>query len=125
MPIDGTERLHLQSAIVENAKRGSTIYSNSHRSYLGLQGFKHFPVAHNVGEYVRGQAHTNGIESFWALLKRRYIDIYHQMSVQHLHRYVNDFAHRHNTVNVGMLASMMATIDGMAGRRLSYKELVR
>ena len=90
-----------------------------------MQGFKHFPVAHNVGEYVRGQAHTNGIESFWALLRRRYIGIYHQMSVQHLYRYVNDFAHRHNTVNVGMLPSMMATIVGMAGRRLSCKELVR
>jgi len=123
-PIDGTERIHLQSAIVENTKRGSTIYSDSHRSYLGMQGYKHLAVAHSVGEYVRGQAHTNGIESFWALLRRGYIGIYHQMSVQHLHRYVNEFSHRHNTARAGMLDSMTATIDGMAGRRLSYRELV-
>lgn len=123
-PIDGTERIHLQSAIVENARRGSIIYSDSHRSYFGLQGYSHFAVAHSVGEYVRGQAHTNGIESFWALLKRGYIGIYHQMSVQHLHRYVNEFSHRQNTIHANMLDAMIATIAGMTGRRLSYKELI-
>ncbi len=123
-PIDGVRRIHLQSAIVENVKRGSTIYSDSHRSYLGMQGYKHLAVAHNVGEYVRGKAHTNGIESFWALLKRGYIGIYHQMSSQHLHRYVNEFSHRQNTAKAGMLGSMIATVDGISGRRLRYKELI-
>ncbi|MFH1487209.1 MAG: IS1595 family transposase [Chloroflexota bacterium] len=123
-PIDGTERMHLQSAIVENVKRGATIYSDSHRSYIGLPGYPHFSVSHSVGEYVRDQAHTNGMESFWALLKRGYVGIYHQMSVQHLHRYVNEFSHRQNTIHADMLSAMIATIDGMTGRRLSYKELI-
>lgn len=122
-PIDGTDRVKLQSAIVENVKRGSTIYSDSHAGYEGLRGYSHFAVAHSVGEYVRGQAHTNGIESFWALLKRGYVGVYHQMSVQHLHRYVNEFAYRQNTVHCDTLACLNGTIDGMSGRRLSYKEL--
>ena len=122
-PIGGTDRVNLQSAIVENVKRGATIYSDSHAGYLGLRGYSHFAVAHSVGEYVRGQAHTNGIESFWALLKRGYIGIYHQMSVQHLHRYVNEFAHRQNTVHGGTLARIAQTVDGMNGRHLTYKEL--
>lgn len=122
-PIDGTDRVKLQSAIVENTKRGSTIYSDSHAGYIGMRGYQHFAVAHSVGEYVRGQAHTNGIESFWALLKRGHYGIYHQMSVQHLHRYVNEFACRKNTAHVDTIDCMGVTIDGMKGRRLTYKEL--
>ena len=122
-PIAGTNRVELQSAIVENTKRGSTIYSDSHAGYSGLRGYQHFVVAHSVGEYVRGQAHTNGIESFWALLKRGYYGIYHQMSIQHLHRYVNEFSHRQNTVQVDTIDCMGITVDGMTGRRLPYREL--
>lgn len=46
------------------------------------------------GEYVRDQAHTNGIESFWALLKRGYYGTYHKMSEKHLARYIGEFAGR-------------------------------
>ena len=56
----------------------------------------HEAVYHSVGEYVRGKAHTNGIESFWSMLKRGYHGVYHQMSPKHLQRYVNEFAGRHN-----------------------------
>lgn len=122
-PIEGTDRVHLQSAIVENTKRGSTIYSDSHAGYVGLPGYSHYSVAHSVGEYVNGKAHTNGIESFWALLKRGYVGVHHQMSVKHLHRYVNEFAYRHNASKIGMTDCMALTIDGMIGRRLSYKVL--
>ena len=41
---------------------------------------EHEAVKHSVGEYVRGQAHTNGIESFWSMLKRGYYGTYHKMS---------------------------------------------
>ena len=45
---------------------------------------------------MKEQAHTNGIESFWSILKRGYVSAYHQMSVKHLDRYVSEFAGRHN-----------------------------
>ena len=122
-PIDGTDGIKLRAAIVENVKRGATIYSDGHGGYLGLKGYEHLSVAHSVGEYVRGQAHTNGIESFWAILKRGYIGTYHSMSVDHLHRYANEFAYRHTLRRTDMIDCMSATIDGMIGRRLSYEEL--
>ncbi len=58
--------------------------------------YHHQAVKHGVREYVKGQAHTNGIESFWSMLKRGYDGTYHQMSPKHLGRYVGEFAGRHN-----------------------------
>lgn len=121
--INGTDRDTLQSAILENVKPGSTIYSDSHSGYEGMTTFHHEAVCHSVGEYVRKQAHTNGVESFWALLKRSYYGVHHFMSEKHLHRYVNECSHRHNTAQLGVIDCIGPTIDGMVGRRLSYKEL--
>ena len=121
-PISGTEKIDLQSAIVENIKRGSNVYTDCHRSYTGIKGYNHFVVKHSVGEYVNGQAHTNGVESFWALLKRGYYGTFHHMSVKHLHRYVNEFSTRHN-LGHGTVTSLDALTSSFVGRRLTYKEL--
>lgn len=123
-PIDGTDRVKLQSAIVENVKRGATVYSDSHSGYIGMKGYNHLSIEHSVGEYVRGQVHTNGVESFWSLLKRGYVGIYHQMSFKHLHRYVDEFSYRHTARHDDMMDCIAGTIDGMIRRRLSYKELI-
>ena len=54
------------------------VYSDDSPAYTGLP--KHDSVNHSVGEYVKGQAHTNGMESFWSMLKRGYVGAYHRMS---------------------------------------------
>lgn len=125
-PISGTTAAELQTAVYENVRHGATVYTDCHRSYLGLDyyGYKHEAVKHSVGEYVRKQAHTNGVESFWALLKRGYYGIYHYMSPEHLHRYVNEFSFRHNTARVGTMDFIGMTIERMVGQRLTYKELI-
>ena len=51
------------------------VYTDGEQGYVGLP--RHEAVKHSVGEYVRGMAHTNGIESFWSLLKRGYYGTYH------------------------------------------------
>ena len=79
---------------------------------------------HTVGEYVRDMAHTNGIVSFWALLKRGHYGVYHYMSAKHLHRYVKEFSFRHNTAKIGTMDFIGMTIDRMADKRLTYRRLI-
>ena len=69
-------------------------------------------------------AHTNGIESFWALLKRGHYGVFHYMSAKHLHRYINEFAFRHNTAQDGTMRFIEKTVTRMIGKRLTYKGLI-
>jgi transposase-like protein len=124
-PIGRLTKTHLQRFVRANAKVGATVVTDSFRSYNGLNDtYTHMTVNHSVGEYVRDQAHTNGIESFWALLKRGHYGIYHMMSAKHLHRYVDEFAFRHNTAQSGTIGFIEATIGRMIGKRLTYKDLI-
>ena len=86
--------------------------------------YEHHYVNHSIGEYVRGQAHTNGIESFWATLKRGYKGTYHHMSAKHLSRYITEFAGRHNVRDHDTLVQMEMLAKGFTGKRLRYKDLI-
>ena len=72
-----------------------------------MAGFEHEAVNHSVGEYVRDMAHINGIESFWAMLKRGYQGAFPHFSEKHMGRYVGECAGRHNV-------RPLDTIDQMA-----------
>ena len=76
-----------------------------------------------MGEYVDGQAHINGMESFWALMKRGYRGTYHRMSASHLLRYVNEFAGRHKQRSLDTEVQMRIMHQGLVGRQLRYKDL--
>ena len=69
-------------------------------------------------------AHTNGIESFWSMLKRAHKGTFHKMSAKHMQRYVNEFAGRHNVRERDTVDQMEAMVAGMAGKRLRYRELI-
>ena len=104
---------------------GATIYTDEHRGYRGLKkDYEHSAVCHSVGEYVRGECHTNGIESVWALLKRGYMGIYHHWSAKHLDRYVNEFAYRQSTIKMETIAVFSDMFYKADGRRLTYKRLI-
>ena len=118
-----TDKSSLQGFIVENAKPGATVYTDEAKAYEGMP-FNHETVKHSVGEYVSGMAHSNGIESFWSLLKRGFHGTYHKMSPKHLDRYVQEFAGRHNDRDRDTIGQMSGIVTGMTGKRLRYEDLI-
>lgn len=125
-PVADTTAPTLTDFIKANVEFGSFVTTDEHAAYRALRadGYKHFSVNHGAGEYVRDMCiHTNGIESFWALLKRGHYGIYHYMSQKHLHRYVNEFAFRQNTAQDGTMTFIEKTVARMIGKRLTYEAL--
>ena len=115
----------LTGFVVGHAEDGATVYTDDHGGYDALAvRYEHETVRHSVREYVRGMAHTNGMESFWALLKRGYVGTYHHMSAKHLSRYVAEFAGRFNDRPRDTLDQMAAMARGLVGGRLRYRDLV-
>ena len=121
--VKGTDAKTLQGFVGDHAAKGATVYTDDHGGYQGMP-LEHKTVKHSISEYVNGMAHTNGIESFWALLKRGYHGTYHHMSEKHLQRYVNEFAGRHNDRPSGTIDQMTHIVRGMDRKRLKYRDLV-
>ncbi|MYH40644.1 MAG: IS1595 family transposase [Chloroflexi bacterium] len=122
--VTATDGDTLRGFVRENAAPGSQVYSDGHAAYTSLEGeYKHAAVQHSVGTYVIGQAHTNGIESFWSMMKRGYIGTYHWMSAKHLDRYVDEFSGRHNQRPMDTADQMRRVARGLVGKRLQYGEL--
>ena len=101
---------------------GTRIYTDEATAYTHLPNHK--SVKHSVAEYVKGEVHTNGIESFWATLKRAHKGTFHRMSPKHLHRYVDEFVGRHNMRNLDTLDQMALIASKMEKSQLRYKDLV-
>lgn len=116
-----TTRRELQAFIAERVRPQAMVYTDEHPAYHGLP--HHQAVKHSVAQYVDGQAHTNGLESFWATLKRGYHGVHHHMSPKHLNRYVGEFAGRHNQRPMDTLDQMAAMARGMTRKRLPYAKL--
>ena len=121
--VENTDAKTLQKFVVETAANGATVYTDDAAAYKGMP-FEHASVRHSVGEYVSGMAHTNGIESFWSMLKRAHKGVYHKMSAKHLQRYVDEFSGRHGIRERDTLDQMQNVVAGMVGKRLSYRELI-
>jgi len=107
---------------VEAAAPGAFVYTDEAGAYTDLD--RRASVNHSAGEYVRAQAHINGIESFWSMLKRAYVGTFHKLSPKHLDRYVQEFAGKHNIRDSGTLAQMRAVVAGLVGRNLLYRDLI-
>lgn len=92
--------------------------------HMGNEFAKHEVVNHGIDEYVRGEAHTNTIEGYFSILKRGITGTYHHVSQQHLKRYLAEFDFRYNereALGVNDNARMLKTIQGIEGKRLTYR----
>lgn len=112
----------LRSFIAQRSAIGATIYTDEHPGYGGLSN--HTVIRHSAGKFVDGMAHTNGIESFWSMLKRAHKGTFHRLSPKHLNRYVQEFASKHNLRSLDTMEQMRTVASEMGGRSLRYRELI-
>jgi len=112
----------LQGFVTAHTEEGAAVYTDKASAYKGMRGHHHEAVKHSVGEFVQKQAHTNGMESFWSMLKRGHDGTFHHMSEKHLDRYGSEFSGRHNIRNADTLDMMAASFAGMVGKRLRYAD---
>ena len=121
-----TDAVTIQAEVSKAVEAGSVLFTDEHGAYRGIETFYHAVVNHSAKEFVNGMAHTNGIESVWAVLKRGFYGTHHSFSGKHLQRYVDEFSFRLNEGNVKH--HTMTRIDSLlartAGRRITYKNLV-
>lgn len=119
--VDDTRKATLLDFIDAHTEDGTKVYSDEASAYETI--LEHEAVRHGVGEYVRGQAHINGMESFWSMMKRGFNGTYHKMSPKHLDRYVNEFSGRHNIREADTVDQMRRVARGLDGKRLRYRDL--
>ena len=131
-PVQRVDTKTLKAIARENIDASAALMTDELSLYGGVgKGFAggHIQVNHSTGEYVRYTergvaAHTNTAESFFALLKRGHYGVYHHMSKQHLHRYCNEFSFRWDHRRVTDGERTVSAIEGAAGKRLAYREMV-
>ena len=121
--VHSQDRETLQEFVLENTTEDAQLYTDEAAAYRGIPR-DHAAVQHGVGKYVEGQAHTNGMESFWSMMKRGYNGVYHHMSPKHLYRYVCEFEGRHNDRPADTIDQMTHMVQGMLNKRLRYSELI-
>ena len=117
------DKATLHGFIKDRVNDGAAVFTDEHGAYTNLP-YEHGTVAHGRGEYVDGEVHTNGIESFWAMFKRAHKGTYHKMSPKHLQRYVDEFAARHGLRRQDTISIMREIVSRSIGRRLTYQELI-
>ena len=122
-----TTKSTIQELENDTRSENAEVYTDEHLSYEGLTNrtsVNHSQKQLAVSTVLGDSEHSNGIESFWAVLKRAYHGAFHYLSKKHLNRYVAQFAGKHNLRDYDTIGQMKLVVAGMAGKRLRYKDLV-
>lgn len=124
--VAGTDRKSLHDFIKKHtASDTQAIYTDELPSYKGIADgdTRHETVRHKAKEYVRGDVHTNTVESVWSLLKRSIMGAYHKLSVKHLDAYLDELEWRfNNRENPYLLRDTFRQL--LKAKTLEYRKLV-
>jgi len=122
--IPNTQLTTLRPHIDRHVEQGSSLHTDAYVGYKHLDDeYVHNVINHAV-EYVRGNVHTNGIENFWALLKRTLKGTYVSVEPFHLFRYLDEQAFRFNKRKATDFERFIEVVRMVFGKRLEYKQLI-
>jgi transposase-like protein len=118
----------LKAAIRKHVDPNARIMTDELSSYTGIAkefAGGHEVVRHSAGEYARGDASTNQVETFFGLFKRGVMGSFHHISKKHMNRYLNEFSFRWDLRAVTDSECTDEAIRSSEGKRLMYKAPVR
>ena len=122
--IENTNRETLHTEVKEKVETGSNLFTDEWLAYRGLdENYIHEVINHGI-EYVKGNVHTNGIENFWALLKRTLKGTYVSVEPFHLSRYLDEQMFRFNERKGNDKERFIGVLQAVSGKRLTYNELI-
>jgi transposase-like protein len=124
--VDRADKATVTKIVTANVERETYLHTDESRLYGDADQLfaEHHTVKHSVGEYVRGEVHTNTVEGYFSVFKRGMTGVYQHCSEKHLHRYLAEFDFRYNhRVALGVDDSERATaaLAGIKGKRLTYR----
>ncbi|MBX9930477.1 MAG: IS1595 family transposase [Methylobacterium sp.] len=120
------DKVAVTAIVKENIAKESKFFTDESRLYTGLSAHfvEHSTVKHSVGEYVRGEVHSNTIEGYFSIFKRGMKGIYQHCAEKHLHRYLAEFDFRYNhrtKLGYSDYERSCQLAQGLAGKRLTYR----
>lgn len=122
---DAVERVMFHNIDRDNSR----LMTDEHAVYQKISAMLPHDVIRHDSEYVRGEVHTQGIESFWAILKRGFIGTYHHVDAGYLNQYVAEYEFRHNTRHItdaerfnALLGQISGRLDWYVGKQVSEPE---
>ncbi len=127
MVVDDLKATTLAPLVRENVAREAFLMTDEAACYtrVGREFAGHGVVRHNIGEYGRGEEHTNTIEGFFSIFKRGMKGVYQHCAKKHLHRYTAEFEFRYNSREANGfndLARTTMALRGLSGKRLLYRD---
>jgi hypothetical protein len=115
----------LRPILLAQIDAATTVKSDEGGARVGTEFAQHETINHRIGEYVRGDVHTNTIEGCFSILKRGIIGVYHHVRQQHLKRYICEFDFRYNeraALGVEDAERTGRALSGIVGKRLTYTD---
>lgn len=120
--VKAEDKINIHPIIKSNIDTSTTLVTDGHGAYKGLNEYNHQFLEHEKGEFARNHFHTGNIDCFWSQLKRGIKGLYHNITPKHTNAYAQEFTLRYNTRKLSINSRFDYILTNMENR-LTYKEL--
>jgi transposase-like protein len=94
------------------------LHTDEYKGYIRIKDFMEHRVVNHAREYVASDGtHINGLEGFWALVKRGIVGQYHHVTVRYLYRYLDEFGYRFDRRDMDREYLFGTTLERAVGAR--------
>ena len=124
--IDGPNERSIRPLVTANVSPHARVHTDEAPHYNWLRrNFAHDLVTHRKGQYVKGDVTTNDVEGVFSHFKRAVIGVHHQISDEHIDKYLDMFSWRWNRREMKEGERVNELLKCVNKGNLTYKKLIR